>query len=69
MLDASGQRKQLKRLEPTVGDRMLGVRLSVDGKDPEELEFRIEQASKWSKTLISGHLPRHLVCKTCSQLR
>ena len=61
MLDASGQRKQLKRLEPTVGDRMLGVRLSADGKDPEELEFRIEQASKWSKALISGHLPRHLV--------
>ena len=36
--DFDGARKKLRRLEPTVGDRMLGIRLSADGRDKEEYD-------------------------------
>ena len=58
--DFDGQRKKLRRLEATKGDRMLGVRLSADGLDNEEVEFRKQQAKEWSDRLRTGHLPRHL---------
>ena len=58
--DFDGQRKKLRRLEATTGDRMLGVRLSADGLDKEEVEYRKEQATQWCDRIRSGHLPRHL---------
>ena len=58
--DFDGQRKKLKRLEATVGDRMLGVRLSADGLDNEEVQYRKDQANQWKDRLQTGHLPRHL---------
>ena len=58
--DFDGQRKKLRRLEATTGDRMLGVRLSADGMDAEEVQFRLEQAATWHDRIRTGHLPRHL---------
>ena len=58
--DFDGQRKKLRRIEATQGDRMLGVRLSADGLDREEVEFRKEQAKSWHDKIRTGHLPRHL---------
>ena len=58
--DFDGQRKKLKRLEATVGDCMLGVRLSADGLDNEEVQYRKDQANQWKDRLQTGHLPRHL---------
>ena len=55
--DFDGQRKKLRRIEATQGDRMLGVRLSADGLDREEVDFRKEQAKSWHDKIRTGHLP------------
>ena len=58
--DFDGIRKKLKRIEPNVGDKMLGIRLSMDGNDKDEYEFRLQQAKDWRDRLRAGHLDKHL---------
>ena len=36
-------KKQLKRLEFSKGERVLGVRMALDGSDSDELTFRLLQ--------------------------
>jgi hypothetical protein len=42
---------------------MLGIRLSADGQDPEEVQFRKDQARNWVKNMRAAHLPKHLAWK------
>jgi len=58
--DNDGERKKLRKLEPSVGDRALGVQSAVDGSQDNEFEFRLQQAKTWADKARTGHIPRHL---------
>ena len=58
--DYDGDRKILTRAEPSTGNKMLGVRSSVDGTSKDEFKHRRQQAQEWRDSVRTGHLPRHL---------
>ena len=46
-----GLKKELKRIEPTKGERILGVRVALAGNDDDEHKYRLEQSKELAKNI------------------
>ena len=55
-----GVTQTLQRLHPKEARRTLGVRLSLDGNNNDEVQYRLTQAHSWADSVRTGRLPRSL---------
>lgn len=53
-----GLQVQLDRNEPSKGERLLGVRLALDGNDKDEYRYRLSQSTELSGKIMSSPLSR-----------
>ena len=58
VLDATGTRCTIERLEPTKAQRTLGVRLALDGNFKAEVEYLHTIATDWADKVQVGHVKR-----------
>ncbi len=58
VLDATGTRCTIERLEPTEARRTLGVRLALDGNFRAEVEYLHTIATDWADKVRVGHVKR-----------
>ena len=56
VLDHSGTRCQLEKIEPDMGKETLGVILAPDGNNDHATEKLLEKSSTWRDYIITGHL-------------
>ena len=56
VIDHTGLRRELTKIEPHQGKETLGVILSPDGNNDAEVEILYDKAREWSDYVLTGHL-------------
>ena len=56
----NGELQPLKNIAPSEGRMTLGVMISADGSQTNQLEHMIKKSEEWAESIRVAHLPRHI---------